>query len=70
MLLDPCYSQLEFLERLVFLISLGRGVSCSPQVQVAHMAPKAAAAAKGVKLDLGHAGKAKADSKDAEFEKF
>ncbi len=42
------------------------------KVQVAHMASKAEkpAAGKGVKLDLGHAAKAKADHKDTEFEKF
>jgi len=40
------------------------------KVQIAHVAPKAAAAGKGVKLDLGHAGKAKGDGRDSEFEKF
>jgi hypothetical protein len=41
------------------------------RVQIAHVAPKAGASAKGgVHLDLGSGGKAKGDSKDSEFEKF
>ena len=51
--------------------TIQRAVKPAYRPQIAHVAPKAGAAAKGgVHLDLGHAAKAKGDGRDAEFEKF
>jgi methyl-accepting chemotaxis protein len=50
-----------------------RAVKPASRVQIAHVPPKAAKAAKqyaGVHVDLGHNGHDKSDVRDAEFEKF
>jgi methyl-accepting chemotaxis protein len=40
------------------------------KVRIAHAQPREKGNGKGVRLDLGHAGKTKADARDVEFEKF
>jgi methyl-accepting chemotaxis protein len=62
------------LDRAALAAPLRRTARQAAAPQIAHMktakAKPAAAAAQGIHLDLGQAGKAKGDGRDAEFEKF
>ena len=54
--------------------TMQKAVKPAVRMQLAHMAPKAAKTAAGLRqgahLDLGHTGTARGDSRDSEFEKF
>jgi len=55
--------------RAALIAATQRTAKAAHRPQIAHVAARAAKPA-GVHLDLGHAGKARGDSRDAEFEKF